>query len=137
MTRRWRRLLVYWGPAVLFMALIFSISHIRIGRLGAHGFTHADKVAHATEYALLCLLVFRALRGAHRNWLCQWAPLAALGLASLYAATDEWHQSFVGRECDVMDWIADTFGAALTAAICWAWMRAHADPRENRPPEEW
>jgi VanZ family protein len=31
-----------------------------------------------------------------------------------YGISDEWHQSFVvGREVDSLDWVADTFGAAL------------------------
>lgn len=119
------------------MMLIFALSHIRLGKLPVKTFTHIDKVAHTTEYALLCLLLFRALRMMRRSWLCQWSPLVALVVASLYGVTDEWHQSLVGRDSDVMDWVADTFGAAVIALACWAWMRAHADPRENEPPEEW
>ena len=46
--------------------------------------------------------------------------------ASLYAATDEIHQSFVpGRDADVRDWFADTIGAgdAFTAALVYEYLR--------------
>ena len=137
MSRRWRKLLVHWGPAVLFMAMIFAVSHVRLGKMSIKTFTHGDKAAHAVEYALLCLLLFRGLRSLRRDWLWRWSPLVALAAASLYGITDEWHQGLVGRDSDIMDWMADTFGAALMAIACWAWMRAHSDPRENEPPEEW
>ena len=41
----------------------------------------------------------------------------ALSIASAYAASDEWHQSFVaGRDSDLFDWVADSIGAVLGAA---------------------
>ena len=137
MSRRWRDILWRWGPPVLFAGLIFSVSHISVVRIPIKTFSFIDKVAHALEYSLLCLLLFRALRYLRRDWLCQWSPLVALVIASLYGVTDEWHQSLVGRTSDVMDWVADTFGAALMAMSCWAWMRAHADPREREPEQRW
>jgi len=56
------------------------------------------KTAHVTEYAVLAWLVWRARRKQVRNdprpW--NWSDAAfALGFAVLYAASDEWHQTFV------------------------------------------
>lgn len=71
------------------------------------------KAAHMTEYAILALLLCHALRlsGARRP--ARWALLACLA----YAATDEFHQSFVGgRGPSPVDVMIDTAGAALALA---------------------
>ena len=51
----------------------------------------------------------------------------AVVAASLYGASDEWHQAFVPlRSSDIHDWIGDTIGAAVGAAVCSAitrWQR--------------
>ena len=75
------------------------------------GFEGGDKVAHFAVYGLLGTLLCRA-------WGSGWrAAVLALATASLFGATDEWHQSFVpGRDSDVLDWLADSSGAAL--AVC-------------------
>ncbi len=50
-----------------------------------------------------------------RLWLL---ALAAIALASLYGASDEFHQLFVpGRMCDPADWLTDTCGAALGSGL--------------------
>lgn len=72
------------------------------------------KGAHMAEYAVLCLLLGRALRlsGVRR-------PLAtAIALSAAFAATDELHQGFVdGRSPMVTDVVIDTAGAALGALV--------------------
>ncbi|MFR7493389.1 MAG: VanZ family protein [Adlercreutzia sp.] len=73
--------------------------------------------AHFTEYLIFGVLLVVAAR---RTWpALGWGKLAlvAVALASLYAVTDEFHQSFVpGRVCDPADWLTDTLGAALGAS---------------------
>ena len=45
--------------------------------------------------------------------------LVAVALASLYAVTDEFHQSFVpGRMCDPADWLTDTLGGCIRSWHC-------------------
>lgn len=72
--------------------------------------------AHFTEYLVFGGLLVLAAR---RTWpALGWGKLAlvAIALASLYAVTDEFHQSFVpGRVCDPADWLTDTLGATLGA----------------------
>ena len=72
--------------------------------------------AHFTEYLIFGVLLVVAAR---RTWpALGWGKLAlvAVALASLYAVTDEFHQSFVpGRMCDPADWLTDTLGATLGA----------------------
>ena len=64
------------------------------------------KAAHAAGYAVLALLIERALaRPCHGR-------LLALLLTALYALSDEYHQSFTpGRSADAGDLLADVLGA--------------------------
>jgi VanZ family protein len=62
------------------------------------------KCAHTAEYAVLAILLMRALG----------SELAALAVALAYAATDELHQAFVaGRHASPVDVAIDGIGAAL------------------------
>lgn len=82
------------------------------------------KSAHFTEYLILALLTFRFVR------LYQPIPSAfwvSLLICACYAATDEFHQSFVpGRGPSVRDVMIDTAGAALGLLLTWAYLRRTA-----------
>jgi hypothetical protein len=73
------------------------------------------KAWHAAEYAILFILCASLLR----RWMNR--PLRAavydsLAFCALYAATDEWHQTFVpGRDGCVRDVIIDIAGAMIAA----------------------
>src|SRR3954452_10246134 len=82
-----------WLPPLLWMALIFALSAQPNLNSGLGWIDHVGrKLVHASEYALLCLLWWRALRTltAHAR-----ALGFALAIAAAYAATDEFHQRFV------------------------------------------
>ena len=72
--------------------------------------TLVRKAAHMAEYAVLALLFCHALRvSGARHPAC-----LALAMSLAYAATDEFHQSFVGgRGPSSVDVMIDTTGAAL------------------------
>jgi VanZ family protein len=75
------------------------------------------KVIHFSEYALLCFLWWRALRSVTNERI---AVLLAFVLASGYAITDEFHQTFVeGRHGTPVDWLIDSAGAGLVAIHLW------------------
>ena len=84
------------------------------------------KIGHLTEYALLALLLWRALRqpqkserGA-RRWRWDEAGLS-LALVFLYAASDELHQVFVAtRTALVSDIFIDTSGATIGLLLLWS-----------------
>ena len=83
------------------------------------------KLGHLSEYAVLALLALRAIRLSARPVSSRWswarAGLALL-IAAAYAATDEWHQSFVpGRTAALFDVLIDSSGASagLTLAFFW------------------
>jgi VanZ family protein len=94
-----------WAPVVLWAAVIFTLSSIPSLNTGL-GVWDAilRKGAHMTEYAILALLLLRAIG---RD-----APAFLLGLA--YAASDELHQHFVrGRHASPIDVAIDAIGLAL------------------------
>jgi VanZ family protein len=66
------------------------------------------KFAHLSVFGILAFLVWKAI-SPHRL-----AYIGAWSYATVYAATDEWHQSFQpGRSALVSDVIIDSVGAAL------------------------
>ncbi len=82
------------------------------------------KCAHGTEYAVLGLLLWRVLRRPAEPMVPSWRWSKAgwaLALAALYAASDEFHQTFVpSRQGSVRDVLLDTAGAALGLLCLWA-----------------
>ena len=98
------------------MAVIFFLSHqpdLSSG-LGTWDLI-GRKILHATEYALLCFLWWRALASVM-------PPGRALTLAAAicvaYAVSDEVHQTFIeGRHGSPVDVAIDTAGVAVTVAL--------------------
>ena len=84
------------------------------------------KLAHVTEYFILGLLLFRAFRSDSGNlkaW--RWA-FYSLFAVMLFAAGDEFHQSFVGtRTASIMDVGMDTLGGLLAQCAIMLWNRLH------------
>ena len=99
------RLLVLWAPVVLWAAVIFALSSIPSLGTGLGTWdTVLRKCAHVTEYAILALLLYRALGRE--------LPAFLIGFA--YAVTDEVHQAFVrGRHASPFDVAMDAAGLAL------------------------
>jgi VanZ family protein len=91
----------------------FSSESAPLPALTAHVW---DKLLHLIEYGGLAALVCRALLGEGLGLLA--AVAGAIVVASLYGASDEWHQSFVPmRDADVRDWVADTLGGTAGAVV--------------------
>jgi len=81
-----------------------------------------DYTAHGVQYAVLTLLLWRAVRH-----LPPWgaSPLLFAGaVAAVYAGSDEIHQIFVpGRCATLVDWLADVAGVVAVSAAVAAWTR--------------
>ena len=103
-----------WLPPVVLMGVIFAFSaqpslDSGLGLVDQIG----RKLVHFAEYALLCFLWWRALVTVTTP---RRAVLLAFALASAYAVTDEFHQTFVeGRHGNPVDWLIDSAGAAAAA----------------------
>jgi VanZ family protein len=111
--------LALWLPPLALMGLIFFFSaqpslDSGLGLIDQIG----RKLIHFAQYALLCFLCWRALEPSTNR---RRAVLLAFVIASAYAATDEYHQSFVeGRHGTPVDWLIDSAGAAAAAL----WLRS-------------
>jgi VanZ family protein len=105
-----------WAPPLALMAVIFALSAQPSLNSGLGWVDHIGrKIVHASEYALLCLLWWRALRTVTGRL---GALVPAWLIASLYAASDEYHQRFVtGRHSTWVDVTIDAMGAALFALL--------------------
>ena len=128
----------YWLPVVAWACLISSLStdifssehtsriflpilHWLFPHAGAETLEliHAviRKSAHLTEYFILGILLYRALRGDDRGWNLKWA-LWAIAIAATYASLDEFHQSFVpSRTASPWDALIDTVGASAAQIV--------------------
>jgi VanZ family protein len=99
------RFLAQWLPVVVWAAVIFSLSSVPdLGTgLGTWDLV-LRKLAHTAEYAILGVLLLRAVGRE--------PAAAAIGIA--YAVTDELHQAFVpGRHAAAYDVAIDAVGVLL------------------------
>lgn len=110
-----------WIPAFLWMGFIFYLSSktfFPTPHMGGVAIeTLARKGGHGVMYAILALLLWFANPKSGKEIL--WGVL----IASLYGATDEIHQHFVGRDGNVYDWVVDTLGAGM-AGYAIQWLRS-------------
>jgi len=135
--------LKFWLPVLLWMVVIFSASS------DAHSYEHSSrlfepllhwlfpsmsqanvdiihhifrKCAHLTEYAILAMLLWRALH-VSKNQLPAWSWPKVGGtllLVFLFAASDEFHQSFVPTRTPLFsDVLIDTAGGAIGLLVLW------------------
>ena len=138
-----RSFLKFWVPPLAWMAVIFtasgdSQSYVHSSRyfepllrwlFPRLSIEHVEtlhhifrKCAHLTEYAILALLVWRALHRVNTglsNW--SWPKVGGtLLVVFLYASSDEFHQSFVPNRTPLFgDVLIDTAGGAVGLLALW------------------
>ena len=139
------QIVVRWLPVVLWMLFIFTVS----GPVGSQQNTSrfivpflrwikpdvsertvhqiqvvVRKTGHLGEYAVLAALLWRARRNSTSPPL-NWGEFSrCLLIATAYAATDEFHQSFVaGREGCLRDVFIDAVGACVGLGVVWLVLR--------------
>lgn len=154
------RFVRYKLPLILLLAMMFSASgnggstqHTRpalrsllwriapalAARLQPHQVNRIDynirKTAHVTEYCLLAVLAYRAIRRDHPHFQSR-QILFPLVLGVGYAASDEWHQSFVpSRTSSVVDVVYDSLGVMIGCVLC-QWHAQLQQLKQNRPPSQ-
>jgi VanZ family protein len=82
------------------------------------------KIGHFTEYAILAALLWRGLSGTFNRAGKTILALSAFVVAAGFAASDEFHQSFVpSRTASVRDVMLDCIGAFVAVLFCWTFAR--------------
>src|SRR6476619_3161545 len=132
--------LKYWLPLLIWLGVIFVVSTIAMSTEHTSRYivpfllwlkpgmspraiwiilVVARKCAHVMEYTVLALLLWRALRSVPT--LCTKTLVVFLAVllgCALFAATDEFHQTFVkSRTPSVRDVLLDVAGALLGLLI--------------------
>ncbi len=107
-------------PALLYMALIFTLSSFHTLPLQQIDQISLDKIYHCLEYAVLGYLLTRLLeQGWRMQGFTMFLLAASFGIA--FALSDEIHQIFVpGRFFSYWDIAADSLGAV---AGCWIYLK--------------
>ncbi len=159
----------YWLPVLLWMMVIFVASQ------DAHSAEHSTrlieplllwlsphpsqfligivdhlfrKAGHLTEYAVLALLLWRAISNTHggrqpteteprqtlrEQWRWEDAGLS-LSIVFLYAATDEFHQIFVPTRTPMLsDVFIDTCGGVVGLLALTLWIFSHRGEKLGKP----
>jgi VanZ family protein len=113
-------------PPLAVMALIFFFSAQQSDGHHAAIVVVLRKLAHVTEYAVLTLCWWRALRGLGVGSRVGGrvrgegrVPIAlAVAIALAYAATDEFHQTFIhGRHGTPIDVLVDAIGMTIAGVL--------------------
>ncbi len=99
-------MILYW--LILFVAT--TLPSVDLPKTGV-----SDKIEHFTAYMILAVLFNFALMFQNKYpKLKKKAWLYTLIVILTYAGLDEIHQLFIpGRDCDILDWLADTSGVLL------------------------
>jgi VanZ family protein len=115
-----RNTLIVYGPTLFYMLVIFMLSSMPHLKPPDLGFRPVDKLAHAVEFAVLGVLLFRTATFRYAFSSRLFIILFCIGV--LYGISDEIHQAFVPqRVSSVWDVAADAVGIflGLVAARLW------------------
>jgi len=104
------KILKLWLPVVIWAGLIFCVSSIPYLKTNLKYDFILRKGAHVVEYGVLTFLLYRAFQGTFNMTAFGLFAYPVL-LSFLYAASDEFHQTFVpGRSGNVTDVLIDGIG---------------------------
>jgi len=111
-----KKWMVYF-PLIIYWIILFIATTLPARDLPKTGVS--DKIEHFTAYFILAFLLNLTLMFQNKYpKLKQNAWLFTLIFTLLYAGLDEIHQLFIpGRDCDILDWLADASGALLALGI--------------------
>ncbi len=128
-----RQFYKFWLPAILWAIVIFSFSSVTVPATSPvywQDFT-AKKLAHFIEYSIFGILFYRAFinSGVEKKK----AVIYTIIISLIYAATDEFHQSFTPkREPRVRDIVIDTISAGLVVYLIWKFL-----PKAPKKLKDW
>lgn len=111
MLTKYRQLLLYWFPIIIYcLAIYFQSSNPSPEQVP--DIPYLDKGIHFCAYAILGALFLRALRTLPVMKNQRVVLFLSILFAAMYGVSDEIHQYFVPyRDADIMDVLADTIGS--------------------------
>jgi VanZ family protein len=145
--KRTGSILINWGPVILWMIVIFVFSTEWFSSANTTPFlapllanllpaafvqrvesivTLIRKLSHWSEYFILAILLMRALKANVSSQSAMRRSIWSIVLATLYAASDEFHQSFLpSRTANPVDVAIDSLGAVC--GTLWCHLRNRSD----------
>lgn len=116
------RLGLAWVLVAVWAGFIFTLSatpNLRFVQSDAIDFV-VRKAGHMAAFGILAVLLWRAISYSRQGG----AVAVSLALTILYAASDEFHQSFTaGRHASPVDVGIDSIGAAIALLALTVWLR--------------
>jgi VanZ family protein len=104
--------------AVVYLAVVFFVSSRPYLTPPGPEFPMKDKLAHSLEYAVLAVLLFRALGPLAWPDLAMTFLLVVVVAASVGSADEIFQGMIPGRHKDITDWFSDSTGASIATAAC-------------------
>lgn len=106
--------LKYHLPLIVYAGLIFYFSSIPDLTRQLPDYNLNDKLMHFVEFGIFGMLIWRSACRWKLIISRRWLIILVGIIGVVYAAGDEFHQSFVpGRYAHVLDWTADSLGLAI------------------------
>ena len=130
-----RRAVARWLAVVAWMGVIFALSSVSGLRVSQDA--EVDRpirtLAHLAAFGLLGGLVLYALCANARPTIAR--AVLAMAITTLYAVSDELHQSIVpDRSGRAQDVVIDALGALVGLTVAWLVLRRGAGPPRPAPP---
>lgn len=120
--------LKYFGPLLVWMAVIFYASSIPGDRIPEIKLWSADKITHMLVYSVLSWSAWRAAKhyALVHGRTARWALSVSIVGCILFGASDEVHQYFVpNRSSEWADVVADAVGVLVTHGVLWRWYNSN------------
>ena len=123
-----------WASVFVYALGLFLLSNSASAKGYAMKVGVPDPVSHGFLYLGLGILLYWALRGRVKAPFSPlWASITVV-LGTLYALSDELHQSFIiGRDADMVDFLSDVGGLLL--AVVLVFLLGQARPIATSPDD--
>jgi VanZ family protein len=110
-----RKARALWIVTIGYWLILFTLTHIPGEKLPHVPLS--DKTEHLTGYGTLATLLYFSLWRSKPH--LSNIGIVVLGIGMMYGAVDEWIQAipFIHRDCDLLDWYADTTGLAIAVIV--------------------
>lgn len=124
------------GISHLFMTILNQVFHLgwdeaQVLEMTAIWDYPIRKIAHMTEFGILAVLVFGAIKYYAKIATKRMHYMVAWGISVCYAATDEFHQLFVpDRSGNLFDVCVDALGACIALMLLYLVRRIYGRIRQ-------